>query len=257
MRNKKVSRNVRQKYFDLTKDPVQLPIFCVSNSEYTTHTLGYDRTEPPRMGVEITEIPKLRAFLYGLPAVRKFRAFEHHRKMVLPSLLNNLEMTCSQTKLMRREELYKILSSAQDPVSAELHQIFENFTNTVIIPGIATIKTKKVAYAQHATTKVSKWISWKSPTHKAFCLKRGNWSTKAVGKHDWNREMLEPLLKDAERDIAAWDDPQSVLMTTLSEKLGSMVSDLVSQLDGKTPLLLPRMKLTNWYQLPQVPQEVR
>ncbi|KAL1616899.1 hypothetical protein SLS54_008103 [Diplodia seriata] len=232
MRNTKVSRNVKQKYAELTKDPVPLPMFCVSNSEYTTHALGYDRKYPPKMGVDATGVPELRAFLYGLPAVRKFRAFEHHRKIVLPSLLNNLELTCSQTKLMRRDELQRILLSASEPVAGEIQRIFDGFFATAIVPGIATIKTSKIAYADYAMAQVANWKDWAPATHRAFCLRKGNWRTKKVGHQDWNRVMLEPLIKDVEKYTRAWDDATNALASNLSDKLCQMVADLISLLEG-------------------------
>lgn len=66
------------------------------------------------MSVEATEIPKLRAYIYNLPASRRLITFKHHVKYVLPSLTNCLGMTCSQSKLKRREELQKMLLEAQD-----------------------------------------------------------------------------------------------------------------------------------------------
>ncbi|KAL1640220.1 hypothetical protein SLS58_007171 [Diplodia intermedia] len=231
MRNTKVSRNVKQKYSELTKDPVPLPMFCVSNSEYTTHALGYDRKYPPKMGVDATGVPELRAFLYGLPAVRKFRVFDHHRKTVLPSLLNNLELTCSQTKLMRRDELQRILLSASEPVAGEIQRIFDGFFATAIVPGIATIKTSKIAYADYAIAQLASWKDWTPATHRAFCLRKGNWRTKKVGHHDWNKVMLEPLIKDVEKYSRAWDDATNALASNLSDKLCQMVADLISRLE--------------------------
>ncbi|OJD34166.1 tat pathway signal sequence [Diplodia corticola] len=231
MRNLKVTRKVREKYLELTKDPVSLPMFCVSNSEYATHALGYDKKYPPKMSVSVTGIPDLRAYLYALPALRKLRAFEHHRKVVLPSLLNNLEMTCSQTKLMRRDELQKILSGAPEPVADEIENVFKVLLETAIIPGITAIKTNKIAYAEHAIAQLSNWKNWANSTHKAFCLHKGNWRTKKVGKQDWNREMLEPLIKAVEKDMRAWDDASSSLASSLSERLCAIVNELISRLE--------------------------
>lgn len=239
MRNAETSKSLRQRYHELTGDPVPLPMFCISNSEYTIHAIGYNKKEPPKMSVEVTEIPALRSFLYGLPAVRKFRAFDHHRKVVLPSLLNNLEMTCSQTKLMRRDEIQKILLSAPTPICKDIQNIFDKFFDESIVPGIAIIKTNKISYAEHATAQLAKWKKWSNPTHKAFCIHRGCWSTKKVGNHDWNKDMLEPLLKAVEKDIRRWDDTSNALLTTVSDKLSAMIMELISQLEGMRCLPQP------------------
>lgn len=190
------------------------------------------------MGVSATGIPELRAFLYGLPAVRKFRVFEHHSKMVLPSLLNNLELTCSQTKLMRRDELHRILLSASLPLAENIQKIFESFFTADIVPGIASIKVNKAAYAEYAKGQLRQWTEWTNATHKAFCSHNGNWSTKKVGRHDWNSVMLEPLIKDVEKDTRGWDDASTALALTLSDKVCAMVTDLISQLEGMSSLRL-------------------
>ncbi|KKY16214.1 hypothetical protein UCDDS831_g07197 [Diplodia seriata] len=206
-------------------------MFCISNSEYAKHAIGYERKEPPMMSVASTGIPGLRSFLYGLPADRKLRAFQHYRRTTLPSLLNNLEMACSQTKLMRREELQKILSSASEPVSNEINNIFGLFWSSAILPAIVDIKSKKRVYADHAITALSKWTKWKNQTHKAFCIHRGNWTTKAVGTHDWNGAMLAPLIKAIEKDTKGWDDAIQSLSAKLSDKMGTLVADLINQLE--------------------------
>ncbi|KAL0253313.1 hypothetical protein SLS55_010286 [Diplodia seriata] len=231
MRNTKVSHTVGKKYFDLTKDPLPLPIFCVSNTEYAVHTNGYKRKDMPKMSVGATGIPALRAFLHGLPATRNFHAFQHHRKLVLPSLLNNLEMTCSQTKLMRRDELQEIILSALHPASEEIRRTFEAFWSTAIVPGIAKIKTNRAAYADHAKNQLSRWTQWANATHRAFCSHHGNWRTKKVGAHDWNGIMLEPLVKDVEKDIRGWDEASIALTVELSDKLNVLLTDLISRLE--------------------------
>lgn len=113
LRNEKVATFLRRRHFYMTK--TNLPVFCVSNTDYMAHLHGKSSQEqPPKMSVEATEIPKLRAHLYAIPALRKLMAFNHHRKFKLPSLLNSIEMTCSQSKLKRRAELEKILIDAQE-----------------------------------------------------------------------------------------------------------------------------------------------
>lgn len=184
------------------------------------------------MSVEATEIPKLRAFLYSLPATRKFRAFEHHRKVVLPSLLNITEMTCLQTKLMRHDELYKIILSSSQPVADEILKTLDGFFENIIIPCINIIREKKDTYADYASKKVPSWKGWPNQTHKTFCLHMDNWSTKKVGKHDWNKEILAPLIRDVERGISGWFDAFDTLSTTLLDKLSMSINKLISQLEG-------------------------
>lgn len=228
LRNTRISEKVRQKYFNMTRDPVPLPTFFVSNSEYLVHTIGYERKTPPKMSVEATEIPKLRAFLYGLPATRKFQAFEHYHKATLPWLLDITERKCSQTMLTRHDKLHKIILSNLRPVTDDIRKTLDTFFHNIIFPCIDIIRAKKDTYADHASKTVTNWKDWPSGTHKTFCLHLGNWGTKKVGKHNWNKEMLAPLIRDVENGISGWFDAFDTLSMSLSDKLSIIINKLIS-----------------------------
>ncbi|KAF4544045.1 Tat pathway signal sequence [Lasiodiplodia theobromae] len=241
MRNEDTSQSIRQNYHDLTKDPVPLPVFCVSNLVYAKYVSG--NYEPPMMGFESTNIPALRAFLYALPAFRKFKAFEHHHQHVLPSLVNHLEMICSQTKVDSHEELRNIIQSASVDVPSDVTKSFKYFFDEAILPVIAIIKTNKAAYVTYATDQLTKWSNWPSQTFKTFCTHRGNWSTPKVGKHDWNEEMLKPLIQDVNSEANGWEDATSNLSANISSKLSTRITELIGKIQGPEGSLTDPMKL--------------
>ncbi|KAF9635186.1 hypothetical protein BFW01_g6081 [Lasiodiplodia theobromae] len=229
IRNNKVRKTLIERHYTMMKQEI-LPVFCVSNSEYMVHIVGYDEEHPPKMNVEATEIPKLRAYIYSLPAKRKVSAFKHHVKYALPSLINSLAMTCSQSKLKRRDELQKILLNAQKPIRDDITQIFKDFLATDVLAKLAKIKKKKATYIAAATAKLRTYSKWKSSTQKSFCQHRGNWETQKVGYHDWNSEMLEPMINDLKDDLHPWEDVSEPLACKLSDKVIGTLQSLIEQM---------------------------
>lgn len=72
-------------------------------------------------------------------------------------------------------------------------------------------------------------------TQKAFFKHKGKWSTKKVGRHDWNARILEPLVKDLEKDLRRWDDLSEGLSRNLSEKIVGTLQSLIQKLEGNSP----------------------
>ncbi|KAK0645150.1 hypothetical protein DIS24_g8236 [Lasiodiplodia hormozganensis] len=231
VRNGKVRKALVDRHYNMLKHEI-LPVFCVSNSEYMIHIIGYDEEHLPKMSVEATEIPRLRSHIYGLPAKRKVMALSHHVKYVLPSLANNLAMSCSQSKLKRRDELKRIMNEAQDPISMEITQAFNDLLTADILGKIGKIKIfkTKVGYMNAAKAKLTAYSQWNSGTQKSFCHHKGQWKTKKVGRHDWNAEMLEPLVNDLKDNIRHWEDISDPLGRTLSEKITSILQSLITRL---------------------------
>lgn len=113
IRNDSVVTKMQQKYRQLTKDEYELPVYCVANKDYTTYLLGYDKTESPKMSMKATNIQQLRDYLYSLPARGKMNALNHYCNGSLQTFLYSLEMTCSTSKIQRREELLQKLKEAE------------------------------------------------------------------------------------------------------------------------------------------------
>lgn len=105
-RNRHVRQGIAEQYKQDTKDPTRLPVFCVSNVIYMEHLSGgYPKKTPPQLSLEATEIPALRTHLFSQPSLGRFASLEHYCKSLLPTFFNTIEISCSVTKLKRKEEL--------------------------------------------------------------------------------------------------------------------------------------------------------
>jgi hypothetical protein len=105
-RNRHVKQGIAEQYKEDTKDRARLPVFCVSNVIYMEHLSDGDtKNTPPQLSLEATEIPALRTHLFSQPSLGRFASLEHYCKSLLPTFFNTIEISCSVTKLKRKEEL--------------------------------------------------------------------------------------------------------------------------------------------------------
>lgn len=105
-RNRHVKQGIAEQYKEDTKDRARLPVFCVSNVIYMEHLSGgYPKNTPPQLSLEATETPALRTYLFSQPSLGRFASLEHYCKSLLPTFFNTIEISCSVTKLKRKEEL--------------------------------------------------------------------------------------------------------------------------------------------------------
>jgi hypothetical protein len=105
-RNRHIKQGISEQYRQDTKDRSPLPVFCVSNVIYMQHLSGgYTKSDPPRLSLEATEIPALRNHLFSQPSLGKFASLEHYCKTSLPTFFNTIEISCSVSKLKRKDEL--------------------------------------------------------------------------------------------------------------------------------------------------------
>ena len=126
-RNETVMQGLKENYKSLTKDKVELPVFCVSNSVYMDHVRGYDFSQPPPLSLQDTDIPRLREYLYALPSKGKFATLQHYCSGLLMGVLNTMELSCSVSKLKRQDNLDQIVHQAH------LVSWFFGVQNTVLI----------------------------------------------------------------------------------------------------------------------------
>jgi hypothetical protein len=108
-----VRDGVSRQYHQDTKDPAPLAMFCVSNTVYMSHVVGFPKTSPPSLTLLGTCIPQLRNHIFSIPSNGRFRSLWHHCHTSLETALNTVEISCSTTKLKRKEDLNKTFSRAR------------------------------------------------------------------------------------------------------------------------------------------------
>ena len=86
-----------------------MQIFCISNKAYMHHCRGYEKDDPPSMGLVETQVPSMRSLVYALPSKGKFATLEHYCGNSVHTLLSMVQMSCSTTTVARKEHLIGII----------------------------------------------------------------------------------------------------------------------------------------------------
>ena len=105
IRNRRLVDGLQEKFKKIICAEYELPVFCVSNWIYQQHMKGYDNSSPPDLTVYGTDIPRLRQYLYEMPATRKLGVLMKLCKISLPAVLLAVELQCSKTRLERKQEI--------------------------------------------------------------------------------------------------------------------------------------------------------
>jgi hypothetical protein len=113
-RNRFIKQGISEQYRQDTNDLSPLPIFCVSNPIYMQHLSGnYLRKTPPDLPLKATEVPSLRTHLFSQPSLGRFASLEHYCRNLLQTFFNTIEISCSVSKIKRKEDLNRTFNKAR------------------------------------------------------------------------------------------------------------------------------------------------
>jgi hypothetical protein len=138
MRNRKVVIKMQELYKRLTQDPKPLSAIAVGNKVYTQYQAGFSSDEKPDLSVKQTNIPALRHRLYTMPVEGRYNDTMHFVEVQLPSLINSLELYCSQLHMARKGEIEAIViepkAKVRDIVRAALDGYKEEAVEKILQP---------------------------------------------------------------------------------------------------------------------------
>ena len=112
-RNRHVREGVSAQYSEDTGDTAPLDVFCVANTVYMAYNSGYKKGSPPPMSIAGAGIPQLRSHIYSIPSDDKYESVKHYCHVLLETAISTIEISCSTTKLKRKEDLNKTFSRAR------------------------------------------------------------------------------------------------------------------------------------------------
>ncbi|KAK3112880.1 hypothetical protein LTR53_010380 [Teratosphaeriaceae sp. CCFEE 6253] len=150
-RNRRTVAELKKKFREYTRTDEDVSVFCVSNTLYQEHMHGYDRTSPPQLSLEATDVPRLRQHLFEIPARRKLAA------------LFRLTKKCSKTRLERKKDLE--------------HRI---------VKPLADFKTLLVDLKIDIKHSFEKVVEEVVATYGAFCRRWGSWRVAGKVNVHWN-----------------------------------------------------------------------
>ena len=139
MRNRSNVETIQNKFRELTRSHQEIPVFCVSNTIYQQHMRGYNMNKPPDLSVEATDIPRLRQYLFEIPAKRKLAALMKLCKNTIRRVLLAIEMQCSKTRLERKQDVeckvvkpFTCFQEQMASVKSQLKHEFERIMQDVV-----------------------------------------------------------------------------------------------------------------------------
>jgi hypothetical protein len=120
-RNRHVCDGVSAQYKQDTKEPTPLTMFCIANTVYASHVAGYRKRNTPCLTLHGTGIPELRNHIYAIPSEGKLRSLAHYCHVQFETALNTVVISCSTTKLKRKEDLNNTFIKARKVGTASHH----------------------------------------------------------------------------------------------------------------------------------------
>jgi hypothetical protein len=138
MRNRKVISKMQELYKKLTQDPKPLAAIAVGNKVYSQYQAGFSDDEKPYLSVKDTNIPTLRHRLYTMPVEGRYNDTLHFAEVQLPTLINSIELYCSQTHMNRKGEIELIVlepkKQVREMVQTALDQCKEQAAEKILLP---------------------------------------------------------------------------------------------------------------------------
>ncbi|KAK4505043.1 hypothetical protein PRZ48_003006 [Zasmidium cellare] len=192
MRNNAVAKAVSEVYHKMTNDPQRLAVFVVGNEAYQAHEAGHTVDEKPFLSVEETDIPRLRAKIYSLPADGKLNDALHLANVNLPNLINYFELYCSKTHMDRKSDIEKILLQAAKDIKSVLKSVAEKLKSAVekhILTPMAQMETQWVKEAR----RLCRTWAQRFPRDSLGIMKRDGCRKGRKDQPDisWNQELME------------------------------------------------------------------
>ncbi|OJJ50257.1 hypothetical protein ASPZODRAFT_128885 [Penicilliopsis zonata CBS 506.65] len=198
-----------------------LPVFCVSSRGYQK-LQGRLRKEPSVPGfrtIEETEIPQLQAHCRNVTDTNRetcYRRFLNSLNQLLNSLwlwsspdLNGAHLTDDQ-KSKQASMVRSKLQQLETDMETLLQKIYQDIRNEFKSAIFDTCDTAVSAAENAASQTVLRWAApinranraaggylW--GTYKAICRRNGTYAN-AQGPHDWNAELIEPVIKAVASD---------------------------------------------------------
>ncbi|KAF2866905.1 hypothetical protein BDV95DRAFT_598435 [Massariosphaeria phaeospora] len=225
-RNRHVKEGIAEQYRRDTKDPSPLPIFCVSNTAYIEH-LGYNARQPPSLSLQATGIPDLRNAIYSMPADGKWKTLVHYTESQLKSILNTVEMSCTVSKIKRKQELNKTFQKSRLGLRSSVQSIADGFMRTDVETIFTAISTCESIWINRARRKCELWKKFPAPGHRAVVKRYGTWGTKKVSPQNWNKELLVIIQADLDPLFEKLHNTQcNALELEIAEVVGEAIGNL-------------------------------
>ncbi|RSM10793.1 hypothetical protein CEP52_003372 [Fusarium oligoseptatum] len=230
-RNSFVTQELRNKYNERVATD-EIKIFCVSNKDYWGH-----RDEAKAIStrfLQLSGILKVRKHCISIVANSQRRIATRYIKDQIPAFLAQVDLWVQSGARTASEERREALCRRLDDVERQLrrdftsrtsvvnrlaHSFNQDFTTHIYGPRRIT------SWTHSAKGAAAVWGGWAHGSYSAFCRQYGDYSTGAVGPHNWNEEMMEGMVQDLE-------DPWQEFRNILQQRQTNLVQQVETILDA-------------------------
>ncbi|CAK1361204.1 hypothetical protein CB0940_03402 [Cercospora beticola] len=195
LRSKSVTAAIRKTYTELTSDPAELPVFCIGNSVYKKHQMGYKRSDPrpPTMSVAATMIPELRKYLLQLPAEGKINDIKNQVFVQFPAIIEALRLYTLRRHMDQKEVILAVVRELQLAMPGTCEQWFglsqsaTDFQKHVLGP----MMSLEYDWTTKARALVSNWERVNNTRlHLSMLQSEGNRHPRGGERISWNDQLI-------------------------------------------------------------------
>ncbi|KAK4990754.1 hypothetical protein LTR50_002290 [Elasticomyces elasticus] len=237
-RNEFVKLKLRQKWKSITrdKDAADLPVFCVSNTEFCKHLEGYSLLTPPRLTAPNTGIPEVRHHLYTLPATAKFNHLWAHTNGLLMELVGGWDCWCNKEALERKEKVADLITGPLDLCKVAVDDLINSIRRLLENDLLPKIRARESHWVRAARTQCRQWGSpeeYKAVTYKAFCRRHGSWKRpRETTKESWNKILIEITSNDVAQLYANFQEDVNNLVAEFLDDREKQIQSVIDSLKG-------------------------
>lgn len=228
-RSRYITRRLREDKQKYLPQGVELPVFCVSNSQYFANK-QVDGADVKLINPAATGIPTLRAYALELAAPAIWQETKAHLIFRVAGFFYGAYCWARADHKERRDGLMKCIKTVQkhwnfvsDPLSQEVQTLLAN-------EFIKTLRDDQKKSLEGALEAFRIICEWNAGTFQAFFRKDGKHSTKAVGKECWNQLFLQEQTDSSLHP--AWERVTPRIQHTIRSAIDS-ISETLSSLPDK------------------------
>jgi hypothetical protein len=228
-RNDFVTRRLKQDKQKNFAIGAELPILCVSNSQYLAHK-GVEEAGAKIMSVQATGIPALRTYALQLAAPNIWETTKTYLSFNVAGFVHGANAWAEADHKHRRAGLMQCVKNLQkrwnfaiDPVPQKLLDVLDQG----LISKVRSDEKKSLDGAMEAFYEL---CDWNPGSFRAFFRKEGKHSTRLIGRGCWNQMFIQRQTDDTLEP--AWYDVMPQLQQLVREAVAG-VAEALKNLPGE------------------------
>ncbi|KAI6891891.1 hypothetical protein KC318_g12729 [Hortaea werneckii] len=222
-RNGYTIRRLQEEKSDHLPMGATLPVFCVSNSHYSS-LKGAKAVKGPRLNAEMTGVPALRAYVLETSAPERLRAMDAYVNHRITVFMKGLAMWAKSYNVEGGEQLLAAVKKPQAQVDGLIDEFVDQvlaFNEKIVVNGLQDARNDLVEAARGVIN--CKINAWNASTIRAFIRKDGNHRTSIVPQQSWNEQFLEKASKLVKQGWEVFSDKEKDLAIGLEKSLLSLL----------------------------------